>query len=452
MKPVTIHFMTTKPLNTSRRTLMNPLVGHSSVAPFLLFLTILVIGIGPRISLGFVDAEIRIQDVLLGPIILYLLLSRKPPAKLPVQRLLGKVLPVFLWASFITVTLSVLVFPEVSLLRRVTYYGRTLEMLVLAVVIAALYLRSGEKALKTVLSAITLGVILNILWVGYQVASNTRETLFGQEFSSQVGSYGPQLLGEPSPFGVGQYWAFVGAVAVARIKSKYRPFLSVLMLASAFTGAWLAQSRISVGSILVIAGIALVLGKSKRQGVNILGTLIGLLASFIGALQVIPTLDGRVSPDSIVGSFFFRMDNIWGPFMDMALQSPLIGVGPGGLLGSTYLSEAHNIFIRAMLDFGFIVGLVFIFLFLRSMVRGFKLARGEGIDPATRVAGYIGAYCVLSTLVSGQVQDALTSVMSSHLTMVAIGILAAQRAIYLDKKEQDEQSKEASKLSEAAPK
>lgn len=76
------------------------------IAPALLFSLILIIGVGPRISLGFVDAEIRIQDALLPPILLYLVFSRKPVIRLPLDRMLGLLLPVFLWASFIVVVIG----------------------------------------------------------------------------------------------------------------------------------------------------------------------------------------------------------------------------------------------------------------------------------------------------------------------------------------------------------
>lgn len=405
---------------------------RSNIAITLLFLLIFIIGVGPRISVGFVEAEIRVQDVLIGPIMIYLLFSHKPTIKMPVQRLLGYGLPIFLWASVLTVTAAVFVFPEVSLIRRITYYGRTLEMIFLAIVIAGLYLRSGKYAMRTVVNAVALGGLLNLAWVGFQMATGTQQTLVGQDVSSQIESYGPRLIGEPSAFGTGQYWAFVAAVSAARIKSGDRIILNIILLVGALAGAWLAESRISVGSILVIAGIILIFGKDRTRGLNIAGIITGSLAGLVGLIQIVPALAGRVSPEAIQEGFVFRIENIWAPFIDTIFSSPLIGIGPGGLLGETYLSEAHNIILRAMLDFGLILGLLFIGLFIRAMILGFRLAQTAGIDQATRIAGYIGAFCILSTFISGQVQDALTAVMSSHLTMVAMGVLAAQRAVWVD--------------------
>jgi len=404
----------------------------SRVAAVLLFVLILVISIGSRINIGFVDADIRIQDLLLFLLLLYLLLASRPAAKMPIFRLMGYLLPIFLWASVLTVTISIFMFPEVGLVRRITYYGRTIEMIVLAAVVAGLYLRAGKGALITAVNAVALGALLNITWTGFQIVTDTEQTLLGLNEISEYESYGPRLIGEPSAFGTGQYWAFVAAVSAARIKTGDRVVLNIGLFVTAITGAWLAESRVSVGSILVMLALILVLGRDRTRSLNIIGILTGIVVGLIGLTQILPELGGRLSPQAIQEGFLFRVENIWTPFFEIILTSPLIGIGPGGLLGEAYLSEAHNIVLRAMLDFGIVVGLIFIAMFIRVMIQGFRLARTADIDKATRIAGYIGAFCLLSTLLSGQVQDALTAVMSSHLTMIAVGILAAQRALYFD--------------------
>lgn len=408
----------------------SPNVGISVFAPMMLFLIVLIIGVGPRIPLGFIDAEIRVQDILIFPIMLYLLLSPSPQEKHPLRRLIGTALPVFLWASFVTVLLSIFVFPEISLLRRVAYFGRTVEMIFLAIVIAGLYLRSGHNALRVILNGVTIGALLNLCWFAYQVAVGEPTTLFGGVFGSQVEAYGPRLIGEPSAFGVGQYWTFVAAIAAARIKGGIRVWFSTLLFAAALWASWMAESRISMGSILVLGGLVLILGRDRKRPIHILGTISGIIITIFGASQILPVLGGRLSPDAIHASFQIRLRDIWQPNISAIIDSPLIGIGPGGLLGIGNQSEAHNIIIRAMLDFGIVVGPLFLTLFLIAMMRGFRLARSTQVDPITRTAGYIGAFSILGTLISGQVQDALTAVMPSHLTMVAIGVLAAQSLLW----------------------
>ncbi|MCP6031679.1 hypothetical protein NL371_26670, partial [Klebsiella pneumoniae] len=87
----------------------------------------------------------------------------------------------------------------------------------------------GYRALHTVFGAVTLGAFLNLLWFGYQLVVGTPQTLVGQEVGDQIESYGPKLIGEPSAFGTGQYWAFVAAVAAARLKTGNRVVLNTLL-------------------------------------------------------------------------------------------------------------------------------------------------------------------------------------------------------------------------------
>ncbi|AGN18015.1 hypothetical protein J433_10537 [Corynebacterium glutamicum MT] len=397
----------------------------SLFAQAMLFSLVLIVGIGPRISLGFVDAEIRIQDVLIPFLVVYLMLSLKPRNKNPVRKFLGAALPGFLLASFLVVFLSAILLGEVSLLRRVAYYGRTLEMFILAVVVAGLYLRSGTSALKVFYNAVAIGAILNLAWFFYQAATGVSSTIFGQEVSSHIESYGPRLIGEPSAFGVGQYWAFVAAVAAANVKvGRHAWFNSFLILASLW-GTIVAESRISMGSILVIVALLFVLGPDSERPINIRG-LLGVVASIsIASVLILPALGNRFSVGSISAGLQVRVESIWIPHLEKLLLSPIIGIGPGGLIGEGNQSEAHNIILRALLDFGVFVGPVFLALFLIALVRSFRIARSPSVDQETQTAAYIATFSVLATLISGLVQDSLTGVMSSHLTMISIGLIAA---------------------------
>ena len=405
-------------------------VGYRSsvTAKTLLFAFILLIGISPRIGLPGVDAEIRVQDLLVPVMVLYLLLSPRPRARLPMQSLIGPVLPLFLFGSVIVLALSMTFMPEISLIRRVAYYGRTLEIFVIATCIAGLYLRSGPKALTVAVRAVQTSIIMNAAWVLFQTVTGTFTTLVGQDISSTIESYGPKLIGEPSPFGVGQYWAFAAAITAALVKNRVNiPLNSVLLLLS-FYGALVAESRISVGAIVVVIGLLLVLGPDKRKPINIAGTFLGTLVMAFGFVLITPLLGDRFSRADIEMSVDVRVNTIWIPDIGKVVDSPIFGVGPGGLVGVGNQTEAHNFMIRALVDFGFIVGTLFILFFLIAMVRSFNYARSDLVDRTTRLASYMAFFTIVAILVSGLVQDSLTAVMPSHLIMTAIGLFAGQRA------------------------
>lgn len=409
----------------------------------MLFLLVLMVGISPRLSLQFLDAEIRVQDLMVPFLLLYLAMSISPRVKHPIRQLLGVLLPLFLFFSFAVVALSLMLTAEVSVLRRVAYYGRTIELFAIAAIVAGLYLRSGPKAFDVALRGITAGALLNLGWFIYQTVSGDSTTLFGTEVSDDIESYGPRLLGEPSAFGVGQYWAFIAAVAAARIKNRKNFWFSVVLLVGAFWGAVVAESRISVGAILVIAGLLLTLGPDRRRPIDLMGILTGVILIVGGFVTIVPQLGDRFSREDIASSIDVRVDTIWSPQIQIVLDSPLIGIGPGGLLGEGNQSEAHNIVIRAMLDFGILVGALFLGLFVVALVRSYRLARSTSVDTVTRTVAYLAAFSILATLISGMMQDSLTAVMSSHLTMIAIGLIAAQRAVFFhNRKEKDDQEQE----------
>lgn len=413
---------------------MRKAMTQSSIASILLWLMIIIISVGPRISVGG-SAEIRLQDLFILPVMFYLLLSQKPMILFPVYRLLGFALPVFLWASIVVVTVAIWAEQEIPMLVRVAFYGRILEMFFLAVVIAGLYLRSGSIAQPTVINAVAFGALANIMWVGYQMSAGEHQTLLGRVVSEGVESYGPMLIGEPSAFGVGQYWAFVASVAAALIKAGHKPVWNTLLFTLALAGAYLAESRVSMGGIIVIAGLLLIMGKRRGQLFNVLGSMVGLAFVVCGMVFILPLIGGRVSADAVQASFDIRIDQIWRPMWDLVAASPWVGIGPGGLEAEWLrlpFDEAHNIALRAVLDFGIPVGVMFILLFLLAMSRAFRVARSKRIDQDTRITAYIAAFYVLSVLIAGCVQDSLTGVMSAHLTMVAVGLFAAQHARWRD--------------------
>lgn len=75
----------------------------------MLFLLVLMVGISPRLSLQFLDAEIRVQDLMIPFLLLYLAMSVSPRIKHPVRQLFGVLLPLFLFFSFAVVALLSLI-------------------------------------------------------------------------------------------------------------------------------------------------------------------------------------------------------------------------------------------------------------------------------------------------------------------------------------------------------
>jgi hypothetical protein len=411
------------------RTLVATRNGGSDLARYLLFAFLLAIAISPRVRFESdaisIPIDLRIQDLLIVPSLLYLAASVKPAVRSALTSVLGSALPLFLWLSALAATVASIDSPEVSIFRRLAYLGRSVEMFVLAAVIAALYIRAGDRALRTALGAVYLGAAMNFLWVLYQFITGFHGTALGSSVGDLIDSYGPKLIGEASAFGTGQYFAFIAAMGAAEVRAHGRRGAGVLLLAAGLIGATMAESRISMGIIAVIIVMTFAMSTARKRVLNAGGVFFGGLFVVCALLAFGDMLQGRLSWAHIHQSVDDRIYGIWSPLVTYVLDHPLTGVGPGGLTQDLPNAEAHNIVLRACLDFGIPAGLTFLALFVIVVVRANVASRLPGKDEELRLFSNFAMVSIIAVLVSGMVQDALTAVTSSHLAMISLALFAA---------------------------
>lgn len=400
----------------------------SALSAVLLFLLILAVCVGPRLRVsgeGEGRIDIRYQDILLIPAMFHLFVANGGKFRLQLTQFLGAKLPFFLWSAMLVTIFVAFTNPEVDIIRRAFFLGRGFEMFVIASVAAGLYISAGiNKAPKAAIRAVYIAAYGNAAWMAYQIAAGTTGTLLGSSVGATIESYGPKLIGEGSAFGTGQFFAFTAAVAVAQLRSGYGHRLAALMLlAISAGGAWVSESRISIGVVTVCVAVLLVLASRRGNLLNIGRTILAVVLLWMAAEFVLPQLSGRQSVEGIEAGVGVRVEKAWDPLFAVLANNPLLGAGPGGLVGDLPV-EAHNIYLRAVTDYGLVIGPLFIFIFLSAMARAFRASRNYDLSLATRMFANVAFLAVLCVLVSGFVQDSLTGVMSSHLTMISIGLLA----------------------------
>lgn len=311
-----------------------------------------------------------------------------------------------------------------DLVRVLVFTGRQFEPFVLATVVAGLMLNIGDGAARAVLRALHLSAVLNGAWVAYQMTAGEKQTIFGDSVSDLIGAYGPKLVGEPSTFGTGFYFVFVAVLAVAEYRSRIvSRRLALLLLGVAAFGAYAAQSRISMGAIAILT-IWLGLRSAKKvalaRGIPVL--FFALLAAVVFVVAP-PDLGARFTPEQIDRGVGVRIDQIWTPILQAILDHPLFGLGPGALGTEAFpqWSEAHNIILRGALDWG-MPGLIAMIAIYVSIWRtaGTALRDSETAPDLTTFAE-MARGGMLALLMTGMVQDSTIAVMSSHLTMLAVG-------------------------------
>ena len=384
---------------------------------------ILAITLSPRLRVGAIGGkaiDVRLQDILLVPTLLMLVVSKHP---FPNMRRAWGVWPrLYVPVAFVATLGNLLIVPSADIFRQVAFFGRGVELFLIAAVVAGMYAAAGPHALRLTMRALHLAIWANIAWMAYQIGTGTQLVLFGS-LGDTIEAYGPKLIGEPSAFGTGFFCAFAVALGVAEIRTRAgSKIISLAMIAAASVAAFYSQSRVSLVAIAIVLAL-LTLKPTSSGKLHLFGATI--MAGF-GTLAIIlmpSNLQGRLSPAGIEGSAFFRVDQIWKPLLNVALDHPLLGIGPGSLGTPAYpRSEAHNIILRAALDYGLVGAALLVAVFVVVLRNAHRSQRAENED--ARLFGNLALLVTFAVLATGIVQDSLTGVTSSHLTSVAIGLMA----------------------------
>lgn len=402
----------------------------------LLALLIVSIGLGPRFRLGALDEgraiDLRPQDLLLPLAALVAYAPAAGAALLDRRQVWWRWFAIAGYSAVLLTLLQLLIDDDVSTLRRVAFLGRHLLLFAVAAVVCALYRRAGGDAGRLALRLLTGVVVANALWFAYQVATGQATVLIGRVAGDQVSSYGPRLIGEPSAAGTGTFFAFAAALALAAYRAKLmRAATAAALFLTSAVCAYLAESRTALVSIICLVCLFVVRSSPGRLSLAPRVALVTAAGS-VAAWYVIHRHTERLSGGGLYRGARDRFQQVWTPILDRSADDPVflvLGVGPGGLPGRGLpITEAHNIVLRAWLDFGIAGGALFLAALAIVAVRGYRVARDPGAEPFTRLWAELVALYALVVAITGVALDSLTTVMSTHLLMLAVGLFAGAHA------------------------
>lgn len=396
------------------------------VATVLLVALILSIGLSPRIRLGEIGGQpvdLRVQEILLIPSIVYTsVVSHGPFRKM--RAIWGNWMLLFVAGLSAVTFLHILFWPSAAFLE-LAFFARTLESIAMAGIAASLYLTIGSGAPRIVLRAFRAIVVLNGLWVVLQLVTGVSSTLIGDVYESSV--YGPRLVGEPSVFGAGAFFAWAAVLGAAEFRHRlHRRRWAWPILLISFVGALTVQSRVSLVVVLGV-GAVLALRSAYDRGWD-LPRMVFAIATAGSVLVVLnPQILSRLTASDVVASTVVRSTNIWGPVIDAVIANPLVGIGAGRMGSIEYpWDEAHNVFLRSGLEYGLPVAVLYFAGLSVLIVRSIRLGGGQNLpQDGSVLLGIAGAYGVV-LLAMGMLQDALTPVMSTHLLMISAGIACGE--------------------------
>lgn len=402
----------------------------SPAARGLLVAVILAVALGPRIrvpGLGLERAvDLRLQDLLLVGVALFL--GTRIPS---LRSTWGPWAALFAVGATAITLVRLLADPSVSWLRTAAYLGRGLETLVLAAAVAGLFALAGPAAGRVALRTLLVTVLINSAWLMYQVSTGIKQTLLLPELGDQLDAYGPKLVGEGSAFGTGIFFAFTAALGCACwLNKRLPPAVSAALVALGMIGAFIAQSRVSLGAVAVCI-LLLAFLPVERARRPVIAWLLGVIAIIL-VYAFGPGLpqQGRLSSAGFLNSLDDRAYDWYGPLLTILFQgtNPLTGIGVGRL-GTTaypYWTEAHNLFLRAFLDFGIVVGSAWLAIFFTAAARSLR-ASTRLPATETRFWATLAGVTLTAILAAGLLQESLAAVMSTHLAALALGLYAGSQ-------------------------
>lgn len=406
------------------------------LANLLLCALILAIMLSPRFRAGSLDSEraidVRLQDLILASLV-FVLPALWHASGARMRRAWGSWCARFFFLALLATALGLLLFPEVRLARRIVFLGRELEPFVLATLVCCLFALGGSTASAWVRRAFNAAFIANASWFAYQAATGDKRTLLGTDVGDQIFSYGPKLIGESSAFGTGAMCAFMAAVALARLRARIGSRIwSLVMLILSTAGAYLSESRVSLGAIVVLAALFVLQHSTTRSSRLMRVGSVVLVGVLLVRWMPEPT-DNRLTAVGLDASLHVRTGVIWTDllhFLGAHPQAVLTGVGPGAL-GTELVpaSEAHSLLLRAWLDFGLLGAAALVATLVVVGRRAYQFSRRNDVDRVARAHGDLAFLCLIWIFVAGLVQDSLTAVTSSHLALLAVGLFAGQAAV-----------------------
>ncbi len=414
-------------------------------------LLLVAIGISPRIPLPIAIPyrrfDIRVEDILLLGLLWGWLLALVVGPQLYVPSILG-VMAIYTAAVVLTTGFGLLS-ETVPLSRALPYTLKEVEyFLIFCVVANWVHTQASLRAAVTAL----IGVgVANMLWVCVQLVTGKNRQMFdvpGDYLSTRIfqnqfllDSYGPRLIGESSPLSTGGLFmvAFLLGLSLLLFSAQGSQKKVWLALSLGFAiCTFLSASRTSCLVAVLGAGVLLFLSKRLKglAFVAVIGSVGTVAVLHLHKARYFAEFIGeRWNPSIIAFGLTVRRQGIWKPMTEAAYLRFLTGYGTGslGLVPGT-LAEAHNAYLRVLLESGLFGLLAFLALLATILLHTARLHRQSGLGICKVVSA--AALAVTFGISFGALfEDIFTPVVLNELVWVLLGLAAAASRIELGRQQ-----------------
>jgi len=354
------------------------MLGFSRRRSVIVYLLALSLLLGPRIPLGQVTdmqrLDIRIDDLITFLMCLIagsMLILRKTKINYPPYM---QFLILFIFVSLVSTVYAVgyLGFPIAS---SVLFWGKELSYISLCFTVP--FFITKREEVVTLIKVVCVAMALNIAWLGYQILTNTKGQLIN--FIDYAPSYGFTLVGDFPAFQVASVYSYALILFTILYFGWKKNILLLGLMLGSFVGLFATLSRSFIASTFLVIALMAIYVVFRRRAMSIKNLII-VFAFVIGTLAA-----GLWIYDYLAANDFpiFRLEasqtshaltevrneGIWKPLWHSFLENPVIGYGKGSvfqLLGD--FDEAHNYFLRIMIETG-VIGTAFFLLFLFYLMK-----------------------------------------------------------------------------------
>ncbi|AQL43320.1 hypothetical protein BV210_11730 [Halorientalis sp. IM1011] len=315
--------------------------------------------------------------------------------------------------------------------RAALYLLKEVQFLLFALLVANLV--KSRADVSVVVTAFIFGGVLNATWMAVQLATGDLGPLF-HTVDIAKWRYGPSLLGQPSVLASAGFYlppVFL-TFGMLLYRTGHRVRIICCALLVAFLGSMMVTvSRATIGATLFVLSVFTFGYAVRATDRNVVAYFVAALLAVIPFTVLNPLIVRRFLPQSVFSSIVSRLE-IWNEFLAPPVPAMLVGFGkgsPGAVIGP---AEAHNFYLRLLVETG-IIGLVTFLLSIAVILQtGVKLVVHSD-DPLFRTVGTGTVGVTAALLIVAIFQDVFINVKVAETFWLLIGMAGAVWRLYLDR-------------------
>ncbi len=414
---------------------------------YTVFLLILVISVSPRIHIGTLQygklLDVRYEDFLLIVLLISWFLYIQVKGRKITVSPLGKPIFLYLFLALVSTTISFLL-GWIEPAR--AFFFLTKEVEYFLMFFATLNFIKDYKDIRIAIFGFLAGGLANGLYVLYQFLTGN---IGGMADSANIYRYyGVAMLGESGPAVTGSYFTLLFLLSLTLfifMRAGAIRSLSVMCIGLSIFGIAGSMSRTSVWAAVIVLPLyfylAVFLQRKRLFGkFKILMILVLLLLAVFSFSRVIfgymadapDSFATRIiDVDNVEEQYYTgRVEDVYMDYLKVVPKNPILGLGKSitgqqnipGVDVDYFYGEAHNQYLRILVEMGIVGLLAFIYL-LSSIIKFSYNVFKDNNSYLNQAIGLVSLIYTVFLLVASLGQDVFIMARTIELYWIVIGLL-----------------------------